>query len=340
LNSSGLMKYLCLFFSVLIVLTLQYNISAQALISPKGVGAVSVSYQNIYVTQHLFSQGQNTIVRPDGEVDSLLGQIRFQAVFFDISYSITDKLAISGYIPYIAGKYIDDGGNPGAKFGNAHVINNPDGTAFVTIDDGKYHGGFQDIGFRLRYNVASYPMYVTPFIEYNTPSHDYPYYSHAVYGTNVAEFKIGSYFGKLLDPVIPNTFVQGRYAFGFLEEIIGVSRTRHHGEIEVGYLLTPSITVTGLLIGYYTNGGLDLPDDYPPASRTTLNPYWFNHIRVSRDNLLDWGLGFQYAMSDRITLYTGGVRTITARNMHATDYAITLGMSWGFGGSPQRPCHC
>lgn len=322
------------------LITLPPSSFSQAYVSPRGVGSVSVSYQNTYVRNHLFSNGEITLVRPNGEVDALLGQIRFQAVFFDVSYSITDKLAVSGYIPYIAGKFVEDGGDPNNVFGNAHVVTNPDGTKSVPIDDGKYHSGFQDIGLRLRYNVETTPLFITPFIEYNLPSDAYPFYSHAVYGNRVSEFKVGSYFGKLLDPVVPNTYIQGRYAVGLLQKVLDISRTRQHAEIEVGYFLTPSITVTGLLIGYVTHGGLDLPDDYPPASRTTLNPYWLHHIRVSRDSLLDWGIGFQYVVNDRVSLFTGGVRTITGRNMHATDYMINFGINWGFGGSPQRPCHC
>jgi hypothetical protein len=329
-------------FSVFLILICTFFVptysDAQAFVSPKGTGAVSVSYQNSFVDQHLFSHGETYLTR-NGEQVSLLGQIRFQAVFFDVSYSITDKLAVSGYIPYITGKFIDDGGSPGAQFGNAHVFVAADGTKSVPIDDGNYHGGFQDVGLRLRYNVTTDPMLFTPFVEYNAPSHAYPFYSHAVYGNRVAEFQIGSYFGHLLDPVIPNTYIQGRYAFGVLQRIFGVSKTRHHGEVEVSYFLTPSMTVTGLLVGYYTNGGLGLLDDFPGPKDST-NEKFFHHTQITQDNLLDWGLGFQYAYSDRVSFYTGGVKTITGRNMHATDYALTFGMSWGFGGSPQRPCHC
>ncbi len=329
----------CIWLILIFVFFIPICSFAQAYVSSKGTGAISVSYQNSFVNQHLFSHGETFIITKDNQVVSLLGQIRFQAVFFDVSYSITDKLAVSGYIPYITGKFIEDGGSPSNQFGNAHVVVAPDGTKSVPIDDGNYHGGFQDIGLRLRYNVTSYPVYVTPFVEYNSPSHAYPFYSHSVYGNRVAEFKVGSYFGRLLDPIIPNTYIQGRYAFGFLQRIFGVSRTRQHGEVEVSYFLTPSITVSWILVGYYTNGGLALPDDFGRPLDTT-NEKFLHHTQISQDNLLDWGIGFQYAYNDRITFYTGGVHTITGRNMHATDYAITAGMSWGFGGSPQRPCHC
>jgi hypothetical protein len=321
---------------------------AQAYINPKGSGTFSISYQNAYVKDHLFGTGQN--FRPnDPNRISTNGEIRTHAMFFNIEYSITDRLAISGGIPYITSKYTEGKDVP---FNGVHVfwepgvlpndltddilITNPDGTPYNPLDDGKYHGSFQDVSARLRYNAISNPFFITPFVEYSTPSNEYPFYAHVAVGNRVSEFRIGTYFGISLDPYLPRTSLQARYAFGFPQRIIGISRTRQHAEIDVTFSLTDSIGIFGVLLGQTTSGGLDLPI----SPNRSYNPNFYHHIQIQRDNLLDAGIGFQYSLTDRVTLFGVVVHTLTARNMHALNYSFTFGTSWGFGGTPVRPCNC
>jgi hypothetical protein len=353
MNSPRFMKGLYVLLTLLGLLAIPVCSFAQgAWVSPKGTGYVGISYQDSYDKAHFFGNGETT----NKAGVSLLGQIRFQSIFFDGSYSITDKLAISGSIPYVSGKFIDDSGiTPGTGFGNAHVITvpGPDGKLVllpngkpdpayqhVTVDDGHYHSGFQDVTLRLRYSVAANPLQITPFMQYNAPSHAYPFFSHSVYGNRVAEFQIGTYMARTLDPFLPNMYIQGGYSFGWLQRILGISKTRQHGELEVGYFITPSYRVFGVLVGYVTNGGLNLFADFKGPPYTTVDPMFYHHTQITRDNNLDFGMGFDYAMSARWDLYFSGLRTLDGRNMHATSYGLSFGAVWGFGGTPQRPCHC
>jgi hypothetical protein len=322
----------------------------QAWVSPKGTGSLSVSYQNSFVDQHLFGSGQNfqnVNISPVGQPPVLvktsnLGQVRFQSTFLDVSYSLTDKLGVSASLPFIAAKYSAPS-NPVIPGLGPHKL--ADGT--IPLDDGSYHGSFQDFDIRVRYMAWTHPFVITPFVEYVQPSHGYMFYSHSVVGNNVRQLSIGTYIGSLLDPLLPNGYIQGRYSYGFPETIIGVSRRRHNMELEVGYFINPTIRAFGLVIGEVTNGGVNLPTDvltfdaaHPTGFTTPKNPLFFHHTQISRDNILDIGGGMTYALNDGLDLFGVVTHTITARNMHALNYGITFGMSWGFGGSPQRPCHC
>lgn len=309
---------------------------AQVFISPKGTGTISITYQNSYVNKHLMGRGENFLT-PGGVKTSNIGDVRRQATYVDFAYSLTDRLAFSVSLPYIAAKYTAPANPPIAGFG-PHFLINPDGTRSYPLDDGNYHGSFQDFDIRVRYNMWTHPLMITPFIEYVTPSNGYMFYSHAIVGNHVRELDIGTYVGSLLDPLLPNTYIQGRYSYGFPQEILGFSRRRHNAEVDVTYFIDPTIRAFGLIVGEVTNGGVNLPNDINPAVPT--NPVFFHHAQISRDNILNVGGGLQYSLNNTVDLYGVVTHTITARNMHALDYELTIGMSWGFGGSPQRPCHC
>lgn len=318
-------------FSIVCLLLPVYGFS-QAWVNPKGTGFISVSYQNNFVDQHLFGNGDN-FQMINGVKTTDFGQVRRQSTFVDVGYSLTDRLAVSVSLPFIAAKYTSPANPPLPGFG-PHAL--ADGS--IPLDDGKYHGSFQDFDIRVRYNAWTHPFVITPFIEYVTPSNHYMFYSHAIVGEHVRELNVGTYLGSLLDPLLPNTYIQGRYSYGFPEEILGVSRRRHNMELEVGNFVSPTIHVFGLVIGEITNGGLNGPKELGLLKAS--NPIFFHHAQISRENILNVGGGLVYSLNDRFDLYSALTHTITARNMHALDYELTVGMSWGFGGSPQRPCHC
>src|SRR2546426_1179534 len=70
-------------------------LSAQAFLSPKGEGAVSLSYQTLYIRNHVFSDG----------VPRDRGHILSHALVLDVDYSLTNGLALRVALPYIAARY-------------------------------------------------------------------------------------------------------------------------------------------------------------------------------------------------------------------------------------------
>src|SRR4051812_39311150 len=91
---------------------------AQAWLPAAGEGTVSIQWQNVFSRDHFV---------PTTPVD--IGHIESHAVVFDVTYGLTDKVAVDVSLPFIASKY--DGPQP-----------HP-----TALDDGAYHGAVQD--FRL-----------------------------------------------------------------------------------------------------------------------------------------------------------------------------------------------
>lgn len=355
------------FFLVFIIcLTGQIVFGQSAWTPPKGTYSVAISYQNNFSDRHSFGDGRDYLV-VFGQRITDNGRVRDQAVYADFGYAFTDKLAISFDVPYMTAKYdkpktfpVKPDGTPISTFG-PHYFWEP-GQAFpgdILIDDGSYHGGIQDLTFRLRYNVATEPFMITPFLQYGVPSHSYPFYSHSVYGNHVAEFQIGSFLGGFLSDKI---YLNGGYGFGIPQRILGISRHHHHMELESGYFVNEKIKVFGSLHGQVTQGGTDLTQD--PASYNTLpvilegfgfpaqftelgkggytsaDEMFLHHLQTQRDSFLNLSVGMEYSFNSSMSIFGVLEHTLTNRNLHVLKYGLTFGVSWGFGGPSQRPCHC
>ena len=126
--------------------------SAQAFVPRAGEGTVSFLFQNMLVRDHYL-----TTTRRD-----FFGPIDTNVLVLDIGYGVTDRLAVDVALPFVISKYSGDYPHP-----------LPLGP--VTIDDGRYHGAFQDVRFAVRYSVVRGRTAVTPFVGSFVPSHGYEY---------------------------------------------------------------------------------------------------------------------------------------------------------------------
>jgi len=269
---------------------------AQAWTPARGEGTVAVQFQDAFVKYH-----QLPTVRLDR------GHIRGETMLVDFTYGITDKAAVSIALPYVASKY--DGPYPHQALEATPA----------------YHSTFQDFRFDFRYNISREGFVLTPFVGTILPSHGYTYFAHSAVGRHVRELQAGVNFARLLDPVLPGLFVQGRYAYGFAERILDISHNRSILDLEVGHFTSPELRVFALGTGQLTHGGIDLFGD----SRTRYGELLFSHHdQVGRENALNLGAGAAYDLSPSVGIYGSVMRTFAGRNTHALEYALTMGMTW------------
>lgn len=273
-------------------------VRAQAFTPAQGEGTVSVQFQDAFVKYH-----QLPTVRLDR------GHISGKTLLVDFTFGITDQLAVSVSLPWVASKY--NGSRP-------HQL---------PIDDGSYHSTFQDLRFDIRYNISRKGLVVTPFVGTILPSHGYEYFAHSAVGRNVRELQVGANWASLLDPMLPGLFLQGRYSYGFAERIFDISHNRSNLDLEVGYFVKPEFRVFALGSGQLTHGGVDLNGN----SLLTLGPILYpHHDRIARDNILNVGAGAAYDLTDSFGVYGSVIRTVAGRNVHALQYGLTVGASWSF----------
>jgi hypothetical protein len=276
------------------------SLSAQAWLFPSGEGAVSLSYQNIYVKDHLFSKGE--------AIDR--GHIFSDALIMDVDYSLTDKLAVRISLPYIAAKY--SGPYP-------HQL---------PIDGGKYHQAFQDFTIDVRYNISKRQLVLTPFFRVVIPSHSYEYFGHSAIGRDQHEYHVGTNLGRRLAPVFPKAFVQARYSYAFVERIWGIAPNRSNAEFQLGYFLKPRFSLLGVGQWAHTHRGVDLPFGVPLAGLSAAE--YRHHDQIAKSSLLDVGGGLAYAINPFWEMFVSVTRSVEGRNGHFHAAVVTIGISRTF----------
>jgi hypothetical protein len=283
---------------------------AQAWLPAQGEGAVSFMYQD-----QLFKYHRIPVVKDD------VGPIFAKSLLVDVTYGLTDKIAVSLGLPWVATRY--NGPRP-------HPL--ADGSGTNPLDDGRWHSTAQDFRFDVRYNVTrnlwNKGIVLTPFAASIVPSHDYPYLLHSGAGRNLKELQIGASAAKLLDNVVPGLLVQGRYGYGFTERPIDIAHNRSVASIEVGYFATPKLRLMALTTGQLTHGGIDFTG---PTARAILTPEQFlHHDQIMRENFLSVGGGASYSLGESIDVFGSALRTVSQRNGHELNRGLTVGLSWSF----------
>ena len=86
---------------VLAFLVCSRDVCAQAWVPAQGEGAVAISFQDLDVKRHLASTTR---------VDA--GHINSVVLLADVTYGLTDKVAIDVALPFVSSKYRDRTGTP------------------------------------------------------------------------------------------------------------------------------------------------------------------------------------------------------------------------------------
>lgn len=304
-----------IFASVGAFLLLPSTVRGQAWALPQGEGSFSVLYHHVHVVDHVFSRGE----RYDA------GHIRSQVVTGDVEYGLTDRLSLRALLPFVATKYSGD---------RPHVF--PPGQAphgFHRLDDGTTHAAFQDFRVEARYGWREFPVAIAPFVAVAVPSHNYEVFAHSAVGLNMAELQVGTYAGVLRGPFA----IQGRYALGLYEKVLGRRRNRSVIDAEIGWLARPKLRISVFQTAQISHGGAELPLQELLDRTISRHDWWPHHDQLARANSFNFGGGVSVRLTPSISVHGSAIRTLAGRNTHAAQYGVTAGTTWGFGRA--RPAH-
>ena len=302
---------------------------AQAWLSPKGEASLSIGYGNVFIRDHLFGNGQT--------FDD--GHMRSNTIGLDLEYAISARFTADFAVPYVASRYY---ATESAFVGpDPHIA--PDGT---TIDDGEYHGTFQDVQLALRWGAIKRPFVLTPYVAALIPSHDYRYFAHSAAGRDLHEYLVGFFAARRLDPFLENGYVQLRYSYAFVEKVLGISHDMSTADLNLGYYLTPSLGARGILSYGYTHGGLSIPALLTPSGYDAFvrrfcdpvlqcgpgdsTPAWLHHDQITHDVYLNAGGGLTYSLNGAVDVYATYFRTLSGRNGHKIGSGLGVGVTLNF----------
>jgi len=284
---------------VFVLAAMSRPVAAQALLPAKGEGTVSLLFTSIASHDHFL---------PDRRYD--FGQIDANTLLADVTYGLTDRLAVTFGVPIVVSRY------------RGSAPHRP-----VTLDDGSWHATTQDLRFNVRYNVTREHLVVTPFVGTDMPSRDYEFYAHAAPGRRLMELAGGVSVAKLF--AAPGIVLQGRYALTFSEGVLDRSRRFSVASIEGGYFLTPSIRLLAMTSARIGHTGINL---YPDTGRVLPLEIFLHHDQISRESFVNVGGGAAYALTERTDVFGAYTTTVFGRNTHAVNRGLSVGVSWSFGG--------
>jgi hypothetical protein len=261
--------------------------AAQAWLPPKGEATLALGFLRMSADDHLDYQGN----------PAAPGAMIWNNIVSDLSYGVTDRLAVRLNVPFVISKY-------------AGSLPHPPLAGRENLDDGSWHTTFQDLLAEVRFRATTGSIAVTPFVALAVPTNYYEYYGHGAAGRKLVEGQFGVAVGRLLDPVLPNAYAQVRYMYGVPEKVLGISHNRSQLNFETGYLLGPAFTVRFLGSWQRTHGGWRVPIDFPPFT----SPEFQVHDQLNRTDYLRLGGGVSYSLTGSVDVNVYGYGTVWGRN--------------------------
>jgi len=294
-----------------LLLAISLSSFAQAWLSPKGDGVVTVLYQYDIERLHSFTDGRTKD----------RGHVYLDGVIANTDFSFTDRLAVSISLPFIASKYV-------GPFPHLLVTGQPN-TA-VALDNGDYHGGFQDFRLNVRYALSQRDLKIAPFFQATIPSHAYPTFGHAASGFDESEYRVGVSVGRRLNPILPKAFVQGQYAFGMSPVVAAnIAPKRSYAELQLGYLLSRRISLQGSSVLTWSHNGIDFDYNLFPNNLTV--EQYLNHDRIARGKMLDASGSIAYQANRSTNFFLSVGHSFYGTNGHLRYVVTTVGFTKAFG---------
>lgn len=261
-----------------------------------GEGAVSVTYQNLFVGDHLGATGQR----------SQRGEIRAHTLVTDVDYGLTQRAAISSSLIYATSRYR-----------GPDLLHGP-------LDTGSYHGALQDANFEMRYSLQRGHGVLTPFAGVLVPTHGYNTVGHSALGRNLLELQLGLAGGYIAPRLLGGVHTQARYGYSIVEHVERIPLNRSNLDLELGTAVRPWLTVRATAGLQRTHGGLVFPG---PLSRDDETFHF--HDRVGRANFLRLGAAAAISVG-KYEVFAGYQDTVAGSTTHAVK-GLIVGSSWTFG---------
>lgn len=261
-----------------------------------------------------------------GDIDSSLGLFDgatdAHIVLLSGVYSLSPRLKIFGSIPYVQKRYR----------GASEVVHDPnvDFVAYsppdlTMVDDGDYHGGFQDASIGMQYLAIDGPFSVSPYISFGAPLRDYPIYGNAIIGKQLWELPIG--VSLEFTPYFSDWSFHADIAYVISEKAVGVDLNYWYWHASASYFVTRRFAPRVFLTQRKAPNALLWPEDF---SDDLDNEFWFHHDRTLKHAYLNGGIGFDYIVSDRYSISATYFETLDPDHVSEVDYALTFAVSRRF----------
>jgi len=278
---------------------------AQPWVPPPGEGTVSMTYQNYYVKGHWVGpQG----VRTDN------GGTHSKSLVAEVDWGLPRSIGLNVGLPFIASKYT----------GSSVYFVNGQKTTPGPLDDGSYHGAFQDLHVEVRRAIEFGRSAVSPFAGLALPTHEYETQGEAVPGRHRTEFQFGATAGTDISNWLPSGYVHARYSLSAAEQIADLPSLRSLVDVEVGSGLTRRLGLRGVATWQIRHKG--------PTQQELVDHGWTTHDRFVVSNYFNLGGGVTIRLTPSTELSGTWVSAMTGSFGAHIAQLLNVTLSHEFGG--------
>ncbi len=279
--------------------------------SAQGHGSISVAYINSYING--FWVDSNTKI-PNGAV-------RSRGVSFDLDYYVSDTWSVHVGIPFLDNRYT--GAAPHCPTSTPPQCANipaldPAHPESQFIDDGRYHGTWQDFNLGAAWHTSINDYFITPAITLTIPSHDYVFFDNAAVGQRLRQLMFSATLAHQFE--FTNLYYKVGYGYAFSQHVLGYDTGYQRFDGEFGWFINEKFSVRTFLTGRVGNG-VSAPELLPLTDGQS-NALWYHHDQISEHTYFGAGLGFDYDIGNRYTLSTGIQREFLGETVFDFKYAL------------------
>jgi hypothetical protein len=308
--------------AVLVLLALASPAFAQTLtvagVPGAGHGSVGVTFQHSTIRRR-------TVPNAFGGGMQEFGQITLRSAWLELDYGLTDRVAVSAWLPFKSNRYRGDfPHNPLVD------LDDPHGERF--LDDGDFHSSWGDWGVGVRWLWRAEPVAIAPFASFHHPVRDYPLYTETQAGTSQWRLDVGVNAGGRIPGRVRNVYWQAGYAYSYMQRTEpddAPARRVNHGilSLEVGWLASPDLVVRATYAYRWTYNGLKFPEEFEQPMRG--DQAYFH------DQLFEWesgsaGIGVVKRLGERYAVSAGWGRTVSLDFGHEYRSVWQAGVSRSF----------
>jgi hypothetical protein len=286
--------------------------SPSDLASPAGHGWVSIQAED------LFSHGDY-----NGPAGANSGDVRFYSVELNVAYFVADHWDVHLGIPYIIAQYSGQFAHP--------QLPCPPNCAPIEVDNGRYHGYWQDWDGGVRYHADLDGYEIAPSLDVYIPSSDYPYYGSAGIGQHTRRVGVGADLSHQFD--FSSIFYLAHFQYVFNQHVLGINNDYYTFGFDLGYFLTHNFSVRAITDVKLGNGYEDSQiGPYAPgpgAPTNGENPIWELHDKFRLQEHADIGATTDYSFG-RNMLSVTLAHSVWGRSDSRLTYAVSVMLTRGF----------
>lgn len=276
-------------------------------------GRIGLGFQSVHTRGSLDTRGDPSPFLRDLETD-------IRSLTLSVDYRASERWSLHASLPYIRKRAVND---PGAHDPTRLAPPRPESEF---LDDGRYHGTWQDWQVGATYHTRIGGFDVRPHAVLTYPSRDYVFFASAAAGQRLKRLRLGFDASRRLGRT--NFHYSAGYSYELVEEVLGVHLDRHHLRLSGRYDFSPQWSANLFVAGRDAHG-ID-PSINLPAERIRGSELWYQHDRLLPHNYALAGVGATWRVSDLWSLSASTSRMVWGDSIHDIRYAHELQVTRGF----------